>query len=243
MFPRKFAAMLALLGLVMGCQGSPGASSLPEVTTGPEPTAIATNPPPLRHLTQAPAKTLDRPTMTSTFNPVSPMPTATPGSARRSAPRVPNEPVTPTSAPTPTPDPTPTTVVNTPTPPVSNAPTEVPTPTLTPTATPSPATPAPTIDPAQLVVRGKRLVERHNCLSCHNIDGRPGSAPTFLGLYGSERELTSGAMVTADADYLWESIKRPNEKIVLGFFEDAMSTVFFNDAEIDAMVEYIKSLE
>ena len=94
-----------------------------------------------------------------------------------------------------------------------------------------------------MVATGKRLVERQNCLTCHTIDGQPNIGPSFQGLYGSIRELEGGATVTADAEYLWESIKRPNAKIVLGYFPDAMATVFFKDAEIDAMVEYIKSLK
>ncbi len=94
-----------------------------------------------------------------------------------------------------------------------------------------------------MVASGKRLVERQNCLTCHTIYGQAYIGPTFQGLYGSLRELEGGATVTADGDYLWESIKRPNAKIVLGYFADAMTTVFFKDAEIDAMVEYIKTLK
>jgi cytochrome c oxidase subunit 2 len=90
---------------------------------------------------------------------------------------------------------------------------------------------------------GKRLVERNNCLGCHTTQGESNFAPTFEGLYGTVRELVGGATVSADAAYLRESIKRPNEKIVLGYFRDAMPTVFFNEAEIDAMVEYIKTLK
>ena len=49
--------------------------------------------------------------------------------------------------------------------------------------------------------------------------------------------------MTADGEYLWESIKRPNTHVIKGYFPDAMPTVFFNEAEIDAMVAYIKTLE
>ena len=50
-----------------------------------------------------------------------------------------------------------------------------------------------------------------------------------------------GATVTENADYRWQSIKLPNGNIVLGYFPDVMSTVFFKDDGIDAMVEYLKS--
>ncbi len=86
-------------------------------------------------------------------------------------------------------------------------------------------------------------MERDNCLGCHTTQGESNFAPTFKGLYGTVRELEGGATVSADSGYLRESIKPPNENIVLGYFPDAMPTVFFNEAGINAMVEYIRSLE
>ena len=50
-----------------------------------------------------------------------------------------------------------------------------------------------------------------------------------------------GSTVTANEEYLRESIKLPNEKIVEGYSIGAMPKVFFNDAEIRAMVKYISS--
>ena len=47
----------------------------------------------------------------------------------------------------------------------------------------------------------------------------------------------------ADEEYLRESISQPNGKIVRDYFPDAMPKVFFNEAEISVMVEYIKSLD
>ena len=95
----------------------------------------------------------------------------------------------------------------------------------------------------QQVARGKRLTEQNSCLGRHSIDGQTSSAPTFKGLFGSVRDIRGGDTVTADGEYLWESIKRPNTHIIKGYFPDAMPTVFFNEAEIDAMVAYIKTLE
>ena len=140
---------------------------------------------------------------------------------------------TPTSLPTPTPNPSPTAT-----------PTEVPaTPTLTPEPTEIHPDPSPTLDAAQLILRGKRLVERNNCLGCHTIDGQASSAPTLKGLFGSPRQLKGGATVIADEAYVLESIKQPDAKIVDGYFTGAMPKVFFNEAELLAMVEYIASLD
>ena len=119
----------------------------------------------------------------------------------------------------------------------------------TPTPEPEPTevrpvpSPTPTLDAAQLILRGKRLVERNNCLGCHSTDGQAASAPTFKGLFESARQLEGGATVTADKAYLRESIKQPDAEIVDGYFTGAMPKVFFNEAELLAMVEYIASLD
>ena len=86
-------------------------------------------------------------------------------------------------------------------------------------------------------------MERNNCLGCHSVDGQSASAPTFKTLFGSVRQLDGGPTVIADAEYLRESIKEPAAKVVDGYFAGAMPKVFFNDAEVAAMVEYIMTLE
>ena len=93
------------------------------------------------------------------------------------------------------------------------------------------------------IARGKRLVERNSCLECHTIDGQANFAPTLAGLFGTVRELEGGTTTIADEDYLGESIQNPDEKIVAGFATGAMPKVFFSDAELSALVEYIKSLQ
>ncbi len=134
----------------------------------------------------------------------------------------------------------------TPKPSLTATPTQVPTnPAVTPEPTEIPLdpSPSPTLDAAQLISRGKRLVERNNCLGCHTIDGQASSAPTLKGLFGLTRQLKGGATAIADEEYLLESIKQPDAKIVDGYFTGAMPKVFFNDAELLAMVEYIASLD
>ena len=122
-------------------------------------------------------------------------------------------------------------------------PSPAPSPTPVPTLSPTVPAPTPTFDLARQVARGKRLVERNSCLQCHTIDGRVNFAPTLAGLFGTVRELEGGGTTIADEDYLRESIKNPDEKIVVGFAPGAMPKVFFSDPELSAMVEYIKSLQ
>ncbi len=154
---------------------------------------------------------------------------------------------------TPTPSPTPRrpavnapeepAILPTAVPPTAVPPTPAPSPTPVPTLSPTAALPTPTVDLARQIARGKRLVERNSCLQCHTIDGQANFAPTLAGLFGTLRELEGGGTTMADEDYLRESIKDPDEKIVSGFATGAMPKVFFSDAELSALVEYVKSLQ
>jgi mono/diheme cytochrome c family protein len=100
-----------------------------------------------------------------------------------------------------------------------------------------------TID-TDAAARGAVLAEGQGCLQCHTTDGRPGSGPTWKGLAGSVRPLTSGEEVVADDAYLFNSIVDPSSQVVDGyddimpkFFADQLDTTQIND-----LVEYIKSL-
>ncbi len=63
---------------------------------------------------------------------------------------------------------------------------------------------------------GQRLYETRGCASCHSVDGKAGIGPTFKGLFGSSVPLSDGRRVTADEDYVRESILEPMAKIVVG---------------------------
>jgi cytochrome c oxidase subunit 2 len=99
------------------------------------------------------------------------------------------------------------------------------------------------VDP-EAVARGEVLAEGNGCLQCHTTDGRPGSGPTWKGLAGSSRPLTTGEEVVADDAYLFNSIVDPHSQIVDGY--EAIMPTFFADqldeAQINDLVEYIKSL-
>lgn len=64
----------------------------------------------------------------------------------------------------------------------------------------------------------------------------------MLGLWGSERELTDGDVVVADAEYVRESIVEPGAKIVEGYLPGMASYAWLGDEEIDALVAYIEAL-
>ncbi len=64
-------------------------------------------------------------------------------------------------------------------------------------------------------------------------------------LFGSQREFTDGASAVADEEYIRNSILNSNGQIVAGYppvmpqnYADVLS-----DQQLDALVEYIKTLE
>jgi len=91
--------------------------------------------------------------------------------------------------------------------------------------------------------RGAAIVAANGCAACHSIDGAVGIGPTWFGLVGHEVELSGGSVVTADDDYLTESIKDPQAKIVAGFEAQQMPVYGFTDEQIADLVAYIKTLK
>ncbi|MEW6475186.1 MAG: cytochrome c [Actinomycetota bacterium] len=94
--------------------------------------------------------------------------------------------------------------------------------------------------------RGRSLVEERACLSCHSIDGRAGTGPTWKGLAGSTVELADGRTVVADWDYLRRSILDPDADVVVGFPSGLMASVIrpgtLDEAEAEAIVRYLEEL-
>ena len=94
------------------------------------------------------------------------------------------------------------------------------------------------------VEAGRKLSDAHGCKACHSIDGTPSIGPTWKGVFGKTHTLASGSSTVVEENYLRESIVEPNAKIVSGF-APVMPTYKgrLKDAEITAIVEYIKSLQ
>jgi cytochrome c oxidase subunit 2 len=63
---------------------------------------------------------------------------------------------------------------------------------------------------------GERLFSDLACITCHKADST-GRGPSLLGVFGSQVELTDGHKVTADENYLRESIMNSQAKIVKGY--------------------------
>ena len=95
------------------------------------------------------------------------------------------------------------------------------------------------LTPAQL---GQKIYNTRNCNGCHSLDGTVLVGPSFKGLYGKTREMADGSSVTADENYIMESIKNPNLKIVKGFNPNQMPAFegLLSEEEIMGVIEFIK---
>ncbi len=90
---------------------------------------------------------------------------------------------------------------------------------------------------------GKELVEKSGCRTCHGVDGASQMpAPNFKGLYMREEKMTSGKTIVADENYIRESILQPQAKIVSGYENLLMPPYKFGEAQLDAIIAYIKEL-
>jgi cytochrome c oxidase subunit 2 len=93
-----------------------------------------------------------------------------------------------------------------------------------------------------LSVAGQPLFQQLGCGGCHVASGT-GVGPSLVGLFGTQVELQDGQSVTADEDYIRESILEPNAKVTAGHqpimpsFQGQVT-----EEQLSQLIEYIKSL-
>lgn len=87
---------------------------------------------------------------------------------------------------------------------------------------------------------GSELATEIGCFACHT-ETDTDLAPTLHGIWGSEVELEDGSTVTVDETYVRRSVTDPGADIVAGF-EARMPTFGLSEAEVDRLVEYVRSL-
>jgi cytochrome c oxidase subunit 2 len=97
-------------------------------------------------------------------------------------------------------------------------------------------------DPVQ---RGQLLAQQNGCSNCHSVSGSAGIGPTWQHLYESQVSLADGSTVTADADYLRNSIMTPNLQIVKGYYPNVMPdfSSVLKQTEVEDIIAYIQSLK
>lgn len=95
-------------------------------------------------------------------------------------------------------------------------------------------------DPVEL---GFRLFSR-NCSTCHAAGTQTIIGPGLGGLWQKARDFENADSVTANAEYIRESILSPNAKVVKGFPAKMNSfSGLLSEKEIDYLIEYIKTLK
>lgn len=90
--------------------------------------------------------------------------------------------------------------------------------------------------------QGQEVAATRGCTACHGEDGAGDVGPAWRGLFGSQVLLEGGATVTADEDYLRRAIIEPESEVVAGV-TISMPTTSLTEAEVEALVAYIKELE
>lgn len=90
---------------------------------------------------------------------------------------------------------------------------------------------------------GEKLYSRRGCTGCHSVDGSKRVGPSFKESFGNTRAFVSGPSITADENYIRESILYPKAKVVAGY-QPAMPSYKGQLSEDDlyCIVEYLKTV-
>ena len=93
-----------------------------------------------------------------------------------------------------------------------------------------------------LSASGEKIFAELGCATCHRVDSE-GRGPNLQGVFGRPVQLEDGRIVTADENYVRESILDPGAKIVKGF-RPVMPTFqgLVSEEQMNALVAYVKSL-
>jgi len=96
--------------------------------------------------------------------------------------------------------------------------------------------------------KGYKALEKNGCVACHSIDGARIVGPTFKGLYGSSRVVTTNGQkrtITADDAYIKTSINNPDQDVVTDFPQGVMKSYkgTINEEDIEIITKYLKTLK
>ncbi len=91
---------------------------------------------------------------------------------------------------------------------------------------------------------GEKLFTQNGCSTCHSRDGVTHSqCPNLKGIWHRNETLTTNTKVDVDENYIKESIRQPQAKIVLGYTNVVMPTFALTDLQVDAIIAYFKTLQ
>jgi cytochrome c oxidase subunit 2 len=92
--------------------------------------------------------------------------------------------------------------------------------------------------------QGEKIYKEKGCNACHSVDGTVVVGPSFKGLVGHDVELEGGSTVTADENYIRQSILEPQSQVVKGF-QPVMPSFkgILTDDDISSLIAYMKTLK
>lgn len=95
---------------------------------------------------------------------------------------------------------------------------------------------------------GLAIMKKNACMGCHSVDGSKLVGPSFKGLAGSKRTVIQGdktITITADDNYLLNSIINPNAHVVEGYSANLMQSYkgVIKEEDLKKMIEYIKTIK
>ena len=95
--------------------------------------------------------------------------------------------------------------------------------------------------------RGASLIQVKGCIACHSTDGSPKIGPSFKGIFGKKETVLHGGKereIVVDKAFVQEKLMHPEINRIKGFPPIMPSQQGqLTDAEVDAIIEYLKSLE
>lgn len=95
-----------------------------------------------------------------------------------------------------------------------------------------------------LVDLGRQTYTGAGCNACHTLDGTGRIGPSFLNLFGSDRELVDGSVVVADEDYIRRSIIDPMAEVTAGYPANMPSYAGrLSERQIEGLIAFIKELQ
>jgi len=97
-------------------------------------------------------------------------------------------------------------------------------------------------------IDGKDILNNNGCLGCHSVDGSKIVGPTLKGIFQRKVKINVNGKtneVNSDEMYLKKALLKPNEEIVDGYYPGIMPSFenVLNDEEIDALINYIKTIK
>lgn len=90
------------------------------------------------------------------------------------------------------------------------------------------------------------ILEKHDCVGCHTLDGTEGVGPTFKGIFGRSTVVTAGGQekeIVIDEAYLRRAILEPDAEMVKGSTANMPAPEDLSDADLKTVIEFLKTLK